>query len=326
MGVTSLRKLTVQKETPLNSYAGDTVAIDAHHWLFKYITVQVRILDKDDYTTADGTEVPNLIGLLRGLPTLFRAGMTPVFVFDGGAEELKQDEIDQRRQSKEQAKEQMQAAQEQGNVTQARKYKARTQHLTQAIQETSRELLTRLGIPYVEADGAGEGCAARMAADQNTAVSAALSGDYDTILFGAPETVRNFTGSGPAESISLENTLSEIGLTREQFVEAAILIGTDYNSGVNGIGPKRAVKYLRGGRDAATIAADWDADTLTPEMIDTIKDIFLNPPEESTRSTPQLTIQQPNFAATEHYLVEKWDLPPKRVTDNLSRFPQYNTE
>lgn len=323
MGVTSLRKLTVQKETRLDSYAGETVAIDAHHWLFKYITVQVRIRDEQEYTTDNGTEVPNLIGLLRGLPTLLRADITPVFVFDGGAEDLKQDEIDQRRQSKEAAKEKMQTAQQQGNVEDARRYKARTQHLTPSIQETSRELLTRLGIPYVEASGAGEGCAARMAARDETPVTAALSGDYDTILFGSPETVRNFTGSGPTERISLSQTLSDVGLTREQFVEAAILIGTDYNPGVSGIGPKRAVKYLRKDRHPADIADDWDANTLTPEMIETIKDIFLNPPQEDSRSTERLTRQPPNFLAAKHYLTEDWGLSRERVTTNLERFPQY---
>lgn len=321
MGVTALRDLAVIEETELPAYRDTVVAVDAHHWLFRYMTVQVRYMSEEYYTTSDGTEVPNLMGMLRGLPTLLDAGVTPVFVFDGAPEELKADEIAERRASKEEAKEKMEAAREDGDVEAARRYKARTQSLTPVVQKTSRELLELLGIPYAEADGAGEGYAARLAMDADSEVDAVFTGDYDALLFGSPDTVRPFSGDDGVERISLAQTLENLELSHEQLVDAAILIGTDYNAGVSGIGPKRAVKYLSGGRDAVEIAADWEAEALTAEKIEQIREIFLSPP--GGELTHGVTRTAPDFAAAEEFLVDQWEVPAETVQENLERFPGY---
>jgi len=320
MGVTALRDLVVIDETPLDMYDGATVAVDAHHWLFRYMSVQVRYMDESYYTTSDSHEVPNLIGMLRGLPTLLDAGITPVFVFDGAPEELKADEIAKRRATKDAAKEKMETAREAGNVEDARRYKAQSQSLTPVIHDTSRRLLELLGIPYAEANGAGEGYSARLVTDHDE-FDAALTGDYDSVLFGSPETVRPFSGDEGIERISLTESLQRLGLTHEQLVDAAILIGTDYNAGVSGIGPKRAVKHLSTGKTAVEIAGEWDADTLTAEKINAIREIFLSPPTgDLTHGT---TTSPPDFEAAEQFLVETWELPRETVQDNFERFPSY---
>lgn len=318
MGVTALRELSVIEETELGAYAGKTVAVDAHHWLFRYLTVQVRYMDDRYYTTEDGTEVPNLIGMLRGLPTLLNAGITPVFVFDGSPESLKADEIAERRKSKEDAKALMENARENGNIEDAKRFKARTQSLTPVIQETSRELLDLLGVPYAEANGAGEGYAARLASDERSSVDAVFTGDYDSLLFGTPDTVRPFSGDDGVERIELERTLNEWEITHEQLVDAAILIGTDYNPGVSGIGPKRGVKFVTGDRDTAEIAADWGCETLTEEKINTIREIFLTPPTGELTRGVELT--DPDFSGAESFLVDEWELPRDTVQKNFERF------
>jgi len=318
MGVTALRDLSVINETELTDFTGRTVAIDAHHWLFRYMTVQVRYMDEQHYTTSDGIEVPNLVGMLRGLPTLLNAGVKPVFVFDGVPESLKADEIAERKASKNEAKRLMQEARANGDVDDARRYKARTQSLTPAIHESSRELLRLFGIPYAEANGAGEGYASRLAADPNSQIDSVFTGDYDALLFGSPDTVRPFSGDDGVEHINLEETLDELGITREQLVDAAILIGTDYNDGVSGIGPKRSVKFISNGRDAVEIASDWDAETLTEDRINAIRDIFLTPPEGEL--THGIELSEPDFEAAESFLVDEWELPKRTVAKNFDRF------
>lgn len=321
MGVTALRDLAVIEETTLQDYAGQTVAIDAHHWLFRYMTVQVRYMSERYYTTNDGEEVPNLMGMLRGLPTLLNAEVDPVFVFDGAPEELKSDEIESRRASKKEAKAKMEEAREAGDVAAARKYKSQSQSLTPVVHETSRELLDLLEIPYVEANGAGEGYATKLAQDESSPVDAVFTGDYDALLFGSPDTVRPFAGDDGVERIGLERTLNEIGLTHGQLIDAAILIGTDYNVGVTGIGPKRAVKYLTNGEDAVTIAADRDAEALPPEKIEAIRDIFQSPPDGER--LPQYTVGDSDFDAAESFLVDTWEIPKETVQENFERFEQF---
>jgi flap endonuclease-1 len=52
--------------------------------------------------------------------------------------------------------------------------------------------------------------------------------------------------------IDLEKTLEALDLTREGLVELAILVGTDFNEGVPGVGPRTALKLLKkhGGLEA----------------------------------------------------------------------------
>jgi flap endonuclease-1 len=47
------------------------------------------------------------------------------------------------------------------------------------------------------------------------------------------------------ELVALREFLEKHGMTREQLVDLAILVGTDFNQGVKGIGPKKALKLIR---------------------------------------------------------------------------------
>src|SRR4029078_2589571 len=91
-----------------------------------------------------------------------------------------------------------------------------------------------------------------------SAVWAAASKDYDALLFGAPRLVRFLTISGKEflpsrgtfrpitpEVIDLEHMLATLGITRAQLVDLGILMGTDFNPGVKGVGPKKALALLK---------------------------------------------------------------------------------
>lgn len=47
------------------------------------------------------------------------------------------------------------------------------------------------------------------------------------------------------ELVALREFLEKHGMAREQLVDLAILVGTDFNQGVKGIGPKKALKLIR---------------------------------------------------------------------------------
>src|SRR5262249_22571924 len=120
----------------------------------------------------------------------------------------------------------------------------------------ARQLLRLLGIPVVQAPSEAEAQAAHMAASNQ--VWASGSKDYDSLLFGASRVVRFLTISGkeflPSQGISrpivpelieLDRLLTELRVTREQLVDLAMLVGTDFNDGVKGIGPKKALKLVQ---------------------------------------------------------------------------------
>ena len=47
------------------------------------------------------------------------------------------------------------------------------------------------------------------------------------------------------EVITLEETLNNLNITREQLIDIALLVGTDFNEGVYGIGAKRGLKLIQ---------------------------------------------------------------------------------
>jgi len=80
----------------------------------------------------------------------------------------------------------------------------------------------------------------------------------------------------PPELLDLDENLRALGLTREELIDAAILIGTDFNPGVRGVGPKTAVRLLREHHSLASLPSDVRESL--PDNVDAIHEFFLHPP------------------------------------------------
>jgi flap endonuclease-1 len=168
--------------------------------------------------------------------------------------------------------------------------------LDQPMIDDAKRLLSLIGVPYVQAPGEGEAQAAFMASRGD--VWAASSRDYDSILFGSPRVVRYLTISGreflPSKGISrplkpelieLSSFLRYHGITSNQLVDLAILIGTDFNEGIKGIGPKTALKLIK--RHGSLEALPDDLRDKLPQDLETLRNIFLRPEATSQYSTLQ---------------------------------------
>src|SRR3989454_298686 len=143
-----------------------------------------------------------------------------------------------------------------GDLATARTKAMQTSRLTGEMVDQSKRLLDLLGIPWIQAPAEGEAQASAMA--RIGVAYAAASQDFDSLLFGSPRLVKNLAITGrrklprkegyvdvQPEEISLEATLANLGITREQLVDIGLLIGTDFNEGVKGIGPKKALRSSR---------------------------------------------------------------------------------
>jgi flap endonuclease-1 len=312
MGNADLRSLAAIREVSSDDLRGSVVAVDAHNWLYRYLTTTVKFTADDAYTTAGGEEVANLIGIVQGLPKFFEADVVPVFVFDGGVTELKDDTVAERREARERAEERRQEAVERGDAVEASRLDARTQRLTSTIHETSRGLLERLDVPIVEAPAEGEAQAAHMAAVGD--VDYAGTEDYDALLFGSPATLRKLTTSGDPELMELAATLARHDVTYEQLVDVAILIGTDFNEGVPGYGPKTALKTVREHGDLFGVL---EAEGLHVEFADRVRDLFFDPPVTDDYGID--VDVTPDVAAARVYVTEEWEVPADEVARGFER-------
>jgi flap endonuclease-1 len=315
MGNADLRDLAAIEAVTFDGVAGSTVAVDAHNWLYRYLTTTVKWTRDGAYTTADGAEVANLIGTVQGLPKFFEHDLTPVFVFDGAVTELKSDELDARRDQRERYEADLESARERGDEIAVARLESRTQRLTDTIVETTRELLGLLDVPVVDAPAEGEAQAAHMA--RHGQADLVGSEDYDALLFGAPRTLRQLTSTGDPELMDFDATLVEHDLTWEQLVDVAILCGTDFNEGISGVGPKTAVDLLHDHGDLWTV---FDAEGCYVEHADRVRQLFLDPAVDSDASVD--TDLDPDVPAARAYVTNEWEVDPDEVDRGFERLEE----
>lgn len=255
MGV-NLSDIIKRAEISLEGLFGKTVAIDAYNALYQFLSI-IRGESGEPLMDKSGRVTSHLSGLLYRTANLIEKGLKPVYVFDGKPPSIKEAEIKQRMKIKEEARVKYEEALKRGNLAEARKYAQATSYLQDYMVEDAKKLLELLGVPYVQAPSEGEAQAAYM--NMRGDVWAVASQDYDSLLFGAVRLVRNLTITGrrklpgrnvyveiSPELIEAKKVISELGITREQLIDVAILVGTDYNpDGIKGIGPKKALKLIK---------------------------------------------------------------------------------
>jgi len=283
MGI-KLSDLVVAEKRTLSDFSRHKIAIDGYIVLYQFIT-SIRTQDGSMLTDFDGRPVSHLKGILSRTSRLVGEGIIPVYVFDGKPHPLKRDTLNARKAIKEKAAEEYKIALEEGDMVKARTKAAQTSRVTKEMVEQAKTLLTHMGIPVVQAPGEGEAQAAHMA--RNGDVWACASQDFDTLLFGSPRLVRNMTSTGrrrlpggnryvsvDPEYIDLEMVLKSMGISLTQLIDMSLLIGTDFNPGIKGVGPKTALKLIKEYNTLEEIMKEHDYEV---ENAQEIKDIFAKP-------------------------------------------------
>ncbi|XGI83910.1 flap endonuclease-1 [Halorutilales archaeon Cl-col2-1] len=260
--------------------ASGKVGMDAFNTLYSFLA-NIRQRDGTPLKDSKGRVTSHLSGLLYRNANLFEAGIKPCYVFDGAPPQLKSETVEKRQERREEAEEAYEEAKQEGDTEEMFRRAQQATSIREEEVETSIKLLDALNIPWVEAPSEGEAQAAAMVVDGD--LDYVGSQDYDAVLFGAPELVRNLAVRGKGdrdltpELVSLEDTLDSLGMTRSELIEVAILVGTDYNDGVHGVGPKTAVDLIRDeGMSIDEALDEYDAE------IDwkPIKDLYLDPEVE----------------------------------------------
>jgi len=265
MGV-QLGDIVPRQEINLEALGGLSIAIDAFNTLYQFLSI-IRGPDGTPLKNRRGEVTSHLSGLFFRCCNLLKIGIKPVFVLDGEPPDIKRSEIKRRHVYRAEAKQKYAEAVDRGDMAVARKFAQASASIEEHIIETSVELLGRMGVPVVQAPSEGEAQAAHMAITGS--VWAAASQDYDSLLFGAPRLVRNVAITGrrklPSRSayvevkpelVMLQEVLRENGISREELITIGLLVGTDFNSGVKGLGPKTALKLMKQGMSLDGIHAE----------------------------------------------------------------------
>ena len=323
MGI-NLSDVVILEPRTLEDFSGRILAIDAFNTLYQFLAI-IRQPDGTPLMDRQGRVTSHLSGLVYRLSNFVAAGIRPVFVFDGEPPRLKARTLEARGEIKRRAEREWREAVEIGDLATARTKAMQTSRLTDEMIDQSKRLLHLLGIPVVQAPSEGEAQASAMA--RNGSAYAAASQDFDSLLFGSPRLVKNLAISGrrklprkevyvdvQPEEISLDATLANLGITREQIVDMGLLIGTDFNEGVKGIGPKKALALIKKHGSLEPALAELEMDI---ESRDEVRDIFLDP---KVVDAVDIRFRDPDAEGLWRMLCDEHDFSRERIDSALEKF------
>ncbi|TVU48015.1 hypothetical protein EJB05_07634 [Eragrostis curvula] len=124
-----------------------------------------------------------------------------------------------------------------------RKLESHAESVSSEMFAECQELLQMFGLPYIIAPTEAEAQCAYM--EMSNLVDGVVTDDSDVFLFGARHVYKNiFDDRKYVETYFMKDIESELGLTRQQLIRMALLLGSDYTEGVSGIGIVNAIEVV----------------------------------------------------------------------------------
>ena len=285
---------------PLSSFNGKTFAIDISLYLFKY-----KALYSQHWLNA----FINLICVLR------KNNIKPIFVYDNGAPPEKKAEQDSRRDQRAKLQQKIndlekdifnyesnnvitellrqvsdKADKEQkrlllqpktsNNIRYVKGYlnkiKKQCIHIDESDFTVTRELFDLLGVQHFMAREEAEAYCANLCV--NGLIHGVVSEDTDVLTYNTPIFITNLdVAKETCIQLNIDEILSALSLTYEQFRDMCILFGTDYNKNIKGVGPETSYKLITEHKDIDNFPDKYDTSILnhvrSRELFTTDKDL-----------------------------------------------------
>ena len=251
----NIREIIPRREIEISELKGKILCVDAFNALYQFLS-SVRQADGTPLMDNKKRVTSHLSGIFYRNISLIEEGIKLVYVFDGQAPDLKEKIYEKRETGRDIARQKYERAKTEEDIEGMRKYSSRLIRLDDEMIKESKELLEAIGIAVIQAPGEGEAEASYLSR-ANKEIYGIVSQDYDSLLFGATNLIRNLTlarkrktFSGyvevKPEIIELSRVLNLLEINLDQIICLGIMVGTDYNpGGIPGIGQKRALQIVK---------------------------------------------------------------------------------
>lgn len=318
------------RRVSLRHLVGKVVAVDALNAIYQFLAL-IRKPDGEPLKDGYGRITSHMLGIAYRYTKLMSEYLIkPVFVYDGMPHPLKAEELKRRRAVREKAYAEWRSAVTRGEYDKAFSKAVVALFLESYMVEDSKRLLSLMGIPWIDAPGDAEAQAAYIVQRGDAWCVATI--DYDSLLYGSPRMLRYLTLTGfewlPSkrvarplvpEVIELERVLKKMGITREQLVDIAILVGTDYNPGVAGVGPKTALRLIKNYGSIERLPRDIRGKVVS--YYDEVRSIFLSP---AIKKGYRIEFSEPKIDELYRFLVYERGFSPARVNTIVERLSKIN--
>jgi flap endonuclease-1 len=323
-----------KKEIDLKTLNGKKVGLDAYVLIYQMLA-RVRMAEQGGQEFSfQGNVTSHLIGIFQRSLYLLENGMKVCAIMDGPPPVMKEKVLKERSKRREEAEKLRQEALDEDDMEAANKYAQASVSVTEQILDDTKKLFNLLGIPVITAVHDAEAQIAQMV--RNNTLDSCISQDYDSFAFGAPHIIRNLSVSQrrliggktivvTPEQYYLEEILTGLNISRDQLILAGLLIGTDFNNGIRGIGPKTALKLvkeyptlevLRPHIEEKFITGDYSWDFYFPTEAEDIMEYFKNPPFDETK---EIKFNRVDQKAITEFLVDERGFNADNVANRLKK-------
>ncbi len=320
MGV-KLTGIINKKQIEFSDLKGKKIAIDFSNMAYQFLS-SIRAKDGTPLMDSKGNVTSVYVGIFSRISNLLSQEIFPCFVFDGKPPALKIHVQEQREHRKRIAEEKFLEAKEEKDIETMGKYARQTARLSKDITEDSKELLKALGLPVIGAPSEADAQISYICKKKD--VWAAATSDVDPLLYGCPRIITNLTLSQrrklpsgkiiriTPELIELNEVLKSLKINQDQLIIISIICGTDYDPGVKGIGPKKALKLVHSIKEFDKLFKEVKSDFNWKQ----IYAIFKSMP---VMENYQLNWMQPDEEKIKKILVDRHDFSEERVEKTLKQ-------
>jgi len=300
MGV-DLSKLVPRTQITFNNLRNKKIAVDTYIELHQFLKSMPELRD------GKGRVTTHLYGVFFRTINLLENKIKPVFVLDGPFPEIKKHQ----------------------KITDKLPDPRTTNTISPEMIKDLKHMLHLLGLPIVQAPSESEAQCAHMCNKKE--VYAVASQDFDSLLFGADRMIINFTMAKkralPKKSgqkpdfvyigtylVELRKVLRELNLNHDQLIALCMLLGTDFNPGVYGLGHKKALHLVQKWKDFSKLFkyAGWNYSYTWKEIYDCIKTIPVT-------NKYKLKWDKPDKEGLEKFLVKERNFDAKKIKKALDK-------
>ncbi len=328
---TYLTPIIPRKKIGLAGIRGKIFVVDALNVIYQFLAL-IRLPNGEFFKDKQGNITSHLIGLsTRFSRLMFEFGCRFIFVFDGPPHPLKRKELERRKKLRKKAEIEWKNALLRGDLETAFSKAVVAISVNEQIISDAKKLLRLMGLPVIDAPSDAEAQAAYIVSRGEA--WAVNTMDWDSLLYGADRVVRYITLTGfewlPSkgiarkllpEIIELDTVLNTLGISRKQLIDIAILVGTDYNEGIKGIGPKTALKLIKTYGSIESLPRFYKEKL--PENWKEVRELFLNPPISKNY---RIEFREPDLDGIYKFLVDERDFSPKRVRVVIERLAKISS-
>jgi flap endonuclease-1 len=254
---------------PLSLLTGKTIGIDWFNWFFTYAPISVKIVTdnmEDKFGEPDNEKIK--LQIITELTTfsnkLLKHGINILWICDGLSQDNKGVTKVERRKKREDLFNKVKNTREtllSQNVLERdptlmeyyEKNKARSVYISQKTRLLVENFIKETGMPFIFSDDEAENLGSSLVKENK--IHALWTSDTDTYPLECNLVVKGFIKKNNKEyikSVDVDKIRTGLKLTCEEFRDYCILLGTDFNDPIKGIGPKKGYAMITAHRNLET--------------------------------------------------------------------------